>query len=72
MKIEKTYDSHTAKQFHAHGALNTKALHLRLVKPEILPLSVEYIIGEDVEHFRNVEDFLCDDCDGDMSTLLPH
>lgn len=63
MKIEKTYDSHTEKRFHPH---------LRLVKPEILPLSVEHIIGEDVEHFRNVEDFLCDDGDSDMIALLPH
>ncbi len=38
-----------------------------------LPVSVEHIIGEDVEHFRNLEDFLSYDGDDDeMIELLTH
>lgn len=63
--------------FYNHNLPSARHPHLKLIRAstaiEELPLSVEHIIGEDVEHFRNLEDFLSYDGDEDnMIELLTH
>lgn len=82
MKAEKHHNearpSPKVSPFYNHNLPSAKHPHLKLIRTqakaiEELPLSVEHIIGEDVEHFRNLEDFLSYDGDEDeMIELLTH
>jgi hypothetical protein len=82
MKAEKhhneTKPSPKVSPFYKNNIPSAEYPHLKLVKPAAvaikkLPLSVEHIIGEDVEHFKNLEDFLSYDGDDDeMIELLTH
>lgn len=82
MKAEKHHNeaksSPKAAPFYKHNINSAEYPHLKLVRASAmaikkLPVSVEHIIGEDVEHFRNLEDFLSYDGDDDeMIELLTH
>jgi tRNA A-37 threonylcarbamoyl transferase component Bud32 len=57
----------------AHKVLDITRPKLRIVKPRRISLSMEYIIGEDVEDFKNVEDFLLSNETGeDVVAMLTH
>jgi len=82
MKAEKHHNeakpSPKVSPFYKHNIPSADYPHLKLVRAskrttKELPVSVEHIIGEDVEHFKNLEDFLSYDGDDDeMIELLTH
>lgn len=71
MKVVTNNSSHVGTGVHkVSGRVSSQ---LKLVKSLFIPVSLKYMIGEDVEHFRNVEDFLSlGGADYDVVTMLTH